>query len=137
MSTFTRSRVLSGCEAVLCCVLVEYQSFTLKMKVAWTYETSESYHSTTRHHNWEDIDLKNHSRKKLRIFIFKPCIGNKIHRYSLRCRNPNGLHHGPHIQVSSSISIYSALHSISVYTPTLYQTTSKEKKTSSCKVCLL
>jgi hypothetical protein len=41
--------------------VVEYQrfNFTLKMKTAWTSETSISYHSSTRHHNSEELDLIN------------------------------------------------------------------------------
>jgi len=39
-------------------VAVGYQRFTLKMEAAWASQTLASYHYTTRHHNPEDLDIK-------------------------------------------------------------------------------
>jgi hypothetical protein len=42
------------------------------MEVPWTSETFVSYHSTTRRHNPEDLDLKRHRRESLKTSSL-PC----------------------------------------------------------------
>jgi len=39
------------------------------MEAAWTSETSVSYHSSTRRHNPEELDLKHHRSGSLKIRI--------------------------------------------------------------------
>jgi len=46
--------------------LLGFVVFTLKMEVACTSETLVSYHSITRHHNPENLDLKYHRSESLK-----------------------------------------------------------------------
>jgi hypothetical protein len=43
------------------------------MEATWTSKTMVSYHSTTQHHNPEELDLKHHRRQSLktRFYMFK------------------------------------------------------------------
>jgi len=47
--------------------------FTLKMEVAWTYETLVSHHNITWHHSPEDFDLNLHCHENLLSHKLKLC----------------------------------------------------------------
>jgi hypothetical protein len=50
----------------LCCLCLQGE---VKMKTAWTSQTTTSFHNTTQRHNPEDLDLNLHHRKNLKSLI--------------------------------------------------------------------
>jgi len=45
------------------------ERIALKMEAAWSSETLVSFHSTTRRHNPEDLDLNFHRREDIKFRI--------------------------------------------------------------------
>jgi hypothetical protein len=75
-STVTGYQRFRGPSCLLGCDAVKFH-FTLKKEAAWNSESLVSYHSTTRHRNVEDLDLKHHRFKSLKISINNKTLVNE------------------------------------------------------------